>query len=173
MPSCSRLCPQANTRLQELSSFEGGVNLVNWLPEPPETHDVWNNGINTAGGSMRALRVLMPVGMAIDILEHADMSVFVEKAGAVECRWDQLRVRLRGKGGRCGVPLGPVAEPRLPGVCLKERPEQFTAAGVNRMKVHCKTVELPLNYHRVMAAVSSARRRRRNWTGRNGWRSAE
>ncbi len=40
---------------------------------------------------MRSLRVLMPLGMAIDILEHANMEAFVDMAGAVECRADELK----------------------------------------------------------------------------------
>ena len=46
------------------------------LPRPPAAHALWEKGVNSAGGSMRSLRILMPVGMALDILEHADMSVF-------------------------------------------------------------------------------------------------
>ena len=61
------------------------------LPRPPAAHALWEKGVNSAGGSMRSLRILMPVGMAIDILEHADMSVFVDAAGAVECPLDQLQ----------------------------------------------------------------------------------
>ena len=58
---------------------------------PRAAHALWEKGVNSAGGSMRLLRILMPVGMALDILEHADMSVFVDAAGAVECPLDQLQ----------------------------------------------------------------------------------
>ena len=61
------------------------------MQEPQATHEVWEDGINTAGGGMRSWKVLMPVGMAIDILEHADLSAFAERAGAVECCPGQLR----------------------------------------------------------------------------------
>ena len=91
LPSCSRLCPQASALLQQLTHFEGGENLVASLPRPPAAHALWEKGVNSAGGSMRSLRILMPVGMALDILEHADMSVFVDAAGAVECLLDQLQ----------------------------------------------------------------------------------
>ena len=91
LPSCSRLCPQASALLQQLTHFEGGENLVASLPRPLAAHALWEKGVNSAGGSMRSLRILMPVGMALDILEHADMSVFVDAAGAVECRLDQLQ----------------------------------------------------------------------------------
>ena len=33
----------------------------------------------------------MPVWMAIDILEHADISVFVGQGGAVECELEDLK----------------------------------------------------------------------------------
>ena len=91
LPSCSRLCPQASALLQQLKHFEGGENLVASLPRPPAAHALWEKGVNSAGGSMRSLRILMPVGMALDILQHADMSVFVDAAGAVECPLDQLQ----------------------------------------------------------------------------------
>ena len=78
-------------RLQQLNNFEGGKNLVSSLRPPSADHDNWKKGVNSAGGSMRTLRILMPLVMAIDILEHADMSVFVDAAGAVECRPDQLQ----------------------------------------------------------------------------------
>eukprot|EP00974_Lingulodinium_polyedra_P119606 11171797-Lingulodinium_polyedra.AAC.1 len=35
----------------------------------------WLKGVNTAGGSRRVLRVLMPVGMVIDILQKAEFAV--------------------------------------------------------------------------------------------------
>ena len=95
MPSCSRLCPQASKLLHQLNYFEGGENLVAELPTPTAAHVAWEKGVNTAGGSMRSLRILMPVGMALDILEHADMSVVVDAAGAVECRLDQLQATTR------------------------------------------------------------------------------
>ena len=119
-------------RLQQLNYFEGGTNLVSWLPSPPADHAHWKKGVNTAGGSMRTLRMLMPLGMAIDILEHADMSVFVEAAGGVECQPDQLR------------------NPDHPVYFLKDG--ELTAMRVKdvQSKVHCKTVELPLNFHQVM-----------------------
>ena len=80
-------------RLQELKCFEGGKNLVQWLPEPVDgDHQNWKLGTNSAGGGMRALRMLMPMGMALDLLEHADMSIFVTAAGGVECHPDQLRI---------------------------------------------------------------------------------
>ena len=73
----------------------------------------------------------MTVGMAIDILEHADMSVFVDAGGAVQCRPDQLQ------------------DPDCPVYFLKEVPQEITVRGV-QSNVHCKTLELPLNFHQVM-----------------------
>ena len=74
----------------------------------------------------------MPLAMAIDILEHADMSVFVETAGGVECQPDQLRHRDH------------------PVYFLKDG--ELTEMRVENLqsKVHCKTVELQLNFHQVM-----------------------
>ena len=78
------------------------------------------------------MRMLMPLAMAVDILEHADMSVFVDAAGAVECRPDQLQ------------------GPDHPVYFLKDgEPTEMRVKDV-QSKVHCKTVELPLNFHRVM-----------------------
>ena len=115
-----------------MKNFEGGSNLVNVLPEPGRGHWVWTNGTNTASGS-RAVRILMPLGMAIDILERADLSMFVSMGGAMQCK--------RGE---------------LP---LPDQPVWFLKTGlmrelrvwdVNPEVVHCKVVELPLNYHQVM-----------------------
>ena len=75
-----------------MRSFGGGSNLVNVLPEPGRGHSAWKNGTNTASGSLRALRILMPLGMAIDILEHADLNKFVSMGGVVHCKRDQLRM---------------------------------------------------------------------------------
>ncbi len=62
------------------------------LPPPPNMdHSLWLKGVNSAGGSMRSLRVLMSLGMAVDILEHADLDQFVDSAGAVVCRVDVLK----------------------------------------------------------------------------------
>ena len=78
------------------------------------------------------MRMLMPLAMAVDILEHADMSVFVDAAGAVECRPDQLQ------------------GPDHPVYFLKDgEPTEMRVKDV-QSKVHCKTVELPLNFHQVM-----------------------
>ena len=69
-----------------MKNFDGGSNLVNALPEPGRWHSVWTNGTNSASGSLRALRILVPLGMAIDILEHADLNKFVSMAAAVHCQ---------------------------------------------------------------------------------------
>ena len=34
----------------------------------------------------------MPLGMAIDILENADLNMFVNMGGAVQCKIDELRL---------------------------------------------------------------------------------
>jgi hypothetical protein len=120
-------------RLQELKCFEGGKNLVHWLPEPVDgDHQHWKLGTNSAGGSMRALRMLMPMGMALDILEHADMSTFVKEAAGVECHPYELRI------------------PEHPVWFIKDGELTETRLTDIHFKVHCKTVELPLNFHQVM-----------------------
>ena len=77
-------------RLQQLKYSEGGRSLVSWLPSPPADHTNWKKGTNSAGGGMKTLRILMPLALAIDILERDDMSVFVA-GGGVGCQLDQLR----------------------------------------------------------------------------------
>ena len=68
----------------------------------------------------------MPLGMAIDILENADMSVFVDAAGAEECRW---KLNGNSKVLQCTF------------LCALKDVQS---------KVHCNTFELPLNFHQVM-----------------------
>ena len=92
----------------------------------------WTKGINSSGGGKRALRIVMPLGMAIDVIERANMDSFVRKAGAVECRLDQLQ------------------GPDHPVYFLKDEPQEMRVKYVQSKFVHCKTVELPLNFHRVM-----------------------
>ena len=116
-----------------MKNFEGGSNLVATLPEPGRGHVSWTNGTNTASGSLRALRILMPLGMAIDILEHADLNKFVSLGGAVHCKRDQLR-----------MPAHPVW------FIKTESMKEICVSNVNPEAVHCKVVELPLNYHQVM-----------------------
>ena len=116
-----------------MKNFEGGSNLVNVLPEPGRGHRTWTHDTNTASGSLRALRILMPLGMAIDILEHADLNMFVSLGGAVHCKIGQLR------------------EPSQPMWFIKtESMDKICVSNVNPEAVHCKVVELPLNYHQVM-----------------------
>ena len=74
----------------------------------------------------------MPVRMAIDILEKADMSVFVGQGGAVHCQVDQLRA------------------PDCPVYFLKGRLGPAMQLENVQRNVHCKTLEMPLNFHQVM-----------------------
>ena len=114
-------------------NFEGGSNLVNVLPEPGRGHCAWTNGTNAASGSLRALRILMPLGMAIDILEKADLYPFVSLGAAVHCKTEQLRT------------------PDQPVWCVRSAAlNQMSVSNVANDVVHCKVVELPLNYHQVM-----------------------
>ena len=78
----------------------------------------------------------MPVGMAIDILDHADMSAFAPAAGAVQC---ELRL---------------LQDPNDPGFFLKNGHMIGTrledCCCLHNKNVHCKTLELPSNFHQVM-----------------------
>ena len=74
----------------------------------------------------------MPVGMAVDILEHADISVFVGQGGAVECERGDL------KSPDCLVYF------------LKDHLCQTMVVRDVWDKVHCKTLGLPLNFHQEM-----------------------
>ena len=60
------------------------------LTEPKGAgHLSWKKGINTSS-SIRALRIAVPVGMAIDILECVDIEAFADQSG-VECCLADLR----------------------------------------------------------------------------------
>ena len=117
-----------------MKNFDGCSNLVNTLSdsEIPRDHTRWTNGTNTASGS-RALRILMPLGMAIDILERADLNMFVSMGGVMQCKRGELRL------------------PDQPVWFLKtDLMKELRVRGVNPEVVHCKVVELPLIYHQVM-----------------------
>ena len=60
------------------------------------------------------------------------MQSFVEMAGAVECQVDELRC------------------PQQRVWFLKQVPERIRVVDIDHRYVHCKVVELPLNYHQVM-----------------------
>ena len=57
-----------------LINCEGGENLVFKVPEPRSDNDAWTKGTNSAGGSLRSIRIVMPLGMALDILQKADLT---------------------------------------------------------------------------------------------------
>ena len=65
-----------------LTYFDGGSNLVPVLPSPGPGHSAWQKG---------TIEDIDASAMAIDILENADMEVFVGQGGAVHCQVDQLR----------------------------------------------------------------------------------
>ena len=101
------------------------------LPDPKATgHVSWTRGINTSS-SIRALRIAVPVGMAIDILECADIEAFADKS-VVECCLADLR------------------HPKQQMHFLRPDPQVLELKKVNESKVHCKTLELALNYHQRM-----------------------
>ena len=131
---------EAQNMMAELATFEGALKpLVFPLPEPESyTHDAWEKGTTTSSGS-KALRIVMPLAMFCDIVEIADLSIFTSQAGGVECRPDQLRF--------------PHHEVRFLNWKFDQK---FEITQVQRdvpadqRKIHCKTIELPLNYHERM-----------------------
>ena len=124
--------------MEKLDTFEGGDGLVFTIPEPKlYTHDAWAKGINSASGS-RSLRIVMPLAMFVDIVENADLSIFSSEAGGVECWPRQLQF------------------PNHDVIFLNTKWDRFQITQVQRdlpahsRKIHCKTIELPLNYHERM-----------------------
>ena len=114
-----------------MKNFDGCSNLVNNPPEPTMDHSLWTKGHNTASGA-RALRILMPLCTAIDILENADVPMFASKHG-IQTSIGQLRFP--------DMPVWWIKAGTLQEMSIRE---------VNDKVVHCKVVELPLNYHQVM-----------------------
>ena len=74
----------------------------------------------------------MQFGMAIDILEHAGIHLFVGNGGGVEC-WP-----------------GQLWGPNTPVYLLRDEPTWAMKVKYLHSKVHCKTLELPLNFRQVM-----------------------
>ena len=129
----------------ELDTFEGGIGLVLTIPEPKSfTHDAWVKGVNSASGSLRSMRIVMPLGMALEILQKCDLHIFTTQAGAVECWPHDLQdptqeVCFLNNWTMNNLPAGTM---QVTGV-QREVPE-------DERKIHCKSVELPLNYHQRM-----------------------
>ena len=132
--------------MQELDTFEGGSGLVLTLPEPKSfTHDAWVKGVNSASGGLRSMRIVMPLGMALEILQKGDLNIFTTQAGAVEC-WphevqspEQEVCFLNRKTLNSELRCSPMKVTDV----QHEVPE-------GERKIHCKSVELPLNYHQRM-----------------------
>ena len=80
---------EAQDRMHELDTFEGGNGLVFSATEPKRGHIAWTHGTNSATGS-RSLRIVMPLAMALEILQNADLEIFTQQGG-VECWRGQLQ----------------------------------------------------------------------------------
>ena len=130
-------------QMEDLNTFEGGGNLFFKIPEPLCTNSAWTRGTNSASGSLRSMRIVMPLAMALDILQKCDLNIFTTQAGAVECWPEELNspeqeVRfLNCRTMNEGSGAMQVTEVQ------REVPE-------DERKIHCKSVELPLNYHQRM-----------------------
>ena len=77
-------------QMEKLNTFEGGENLVFKISEPRCTNHAWTRGTNSAASSLRSMRIVMPLGMALDILQRCDLNIFIKQAGAVECWPEEL-----------------------------------------------------------------------------------
>ena len=123
---------EAQRLVEVLDTFEGGHNLVGTYEEPPSaTHVSWVRGTNSASGGRRALRIVMPLRMAVEILEHCDMRSFAGE-GAAELRQTKL------------------SNPKQAVCFLKQRRQWLTVEDVQPDLIHCKSLELALNYHERM-----------------------
>ena len=81
----------------------------------------------------------MPLEMFCDIVDNADLSIFLAEAGGVECWPHQLRYpnhQVRFLNGKWDKKFEITQVQR-------DLPEHLR-------KIHCKTIELPLNYHERM-----------------------
>ena len=115
-----------------LQTFEGGANLVGMIAEPTSaTHGAWVRGTNSASAGRRALRIVMPLGTAVEILEQCDMRSFAG-TGAVVCQQTQL------------------SNPEQEVCFLKQRRQWLKVEDVQPDLIHCKSLELALNYHERM-----------------------
>ena len=96
----------------------------------------------------------MPVGMAIDILENADIEPFSDQSGVEGCladlRHPQHQVHFR----------------RLPLTQVMDLEK------LNESNMHCKTLELALNYHQRMIRYQFRTPSRRSEDGRELTRPA-
>ena len=58
--------------VHNLTHFEGGQGLVLPMGEPGRAgHPNWSQGINTSS-STRAMRIVLPMGMAIELLQNGN-----------------------------------------------------------------------------------------------------
>ena len=107
------------------------------LPSPAWNSSLWTKGTNSSS-SVRTLRVMMKTGMAINIIEKADINIFLAEGGAVECFPEELNDRREHvyflKSWQEATPIW------IDGV----------QSDMETPKVSCKTLELPLNVHEEM-----------------------
>ena len=140
---------EAQDRMHELDTFEGGNGLVFSATEPKRGHIAWTNGTNSATGS-RSLRIAVPLAMAVEILQKADLKIFTQEGG-VECWPGQLQYLHHQVW------------------FLNWKWEPFHITDVQRelpqadRKIHCKSIELPLNFHQRMVRYSFRVPSRHEW----------
>ena len=140
---------EAQDRMHELDTFEGGNGLVFSATEPKKGHIAWTNGINSATHS-RSLRIVMPLAMALEILQNADLEIFTQQGG-VECCPGQLQYL------------------HHPVWFLNWKWERFHITDVHQdvpeayRKIHCKSIELPLNFHQSMQRYAFRIPSRHEW----------
>ena len=102
------------------------------LEEPTDKQSHKLAARHTFSSSTRALRALLPVGMAIDILEHVGIKVFADQCGVQCC-------------------LAKSQYPTRQLYLLKQpHPHVMQLMDVNESRVHCKTLELALSFHEEM-----------------------
>ena len=102
------------------------------IAEPTSaTHGAWVRGTHSASGGRRALRIVMPLGMAVEILERCDLKTFACE-GAAELQQTKL------------------SNPKQAVCFKKERPQWLKVEDVQPDLIHCTSLELALNYHERM-----------------------
>ena len=100
--------------------------------EPPSaTHVSWVRGTNSASAGRRALRIVMRLRMAVEILDHCDLRSFAD-TGVVVCWQTDL------------------SNPAQNVCFLNQRRDMIQVKDVQHDRIHCKVLELALNYHQRM-----------------------
>ena len=83
--------PPGKPVFARVDNFGNSKYLVGDVQEPCDESKAWIKGMSSSGRcSRKAMRILMAMGMLVDVFNTADMKRFTSISGGVECHPQEL-----------------------------------------------------------------------------------